>query len=60
MEPKDYIGKPLLEETREQQVERVRKAMEHERSFGKKQETDIVKKRMDSDLFKSENLGKWV
>jgi hypothetical protein len=32
--------------------ENMSKAIEHERSFGQKQDTDIIKKRMDSDLFK--------
>jgi hypothetical protein len=31
---------------------RMEKALEHERGFGQKQDTDIIKKRMDSDLFK--------
>jgi uncharacterized protein YaiI (UPF0178 family) len=39
-------------ETEEQRKKRVEKAMEHERTFGQRQESDIIKKRMDSDLFK--------
>lgn len=56
----EHIGKPLLNETREQQIERVQKAMKHEKSFKRERDTDLIKKRMDSDLFKSRNLGEWT
>jgi len=48
---KDVFSRQILGDF-VQPDEKVNKAMEHERSFGKKQESDIIKKRMDSDLFK--------
>ncbi len=35
-----------------EELKRIKKAKEHEMSFGNKQNPDIIKKRMDSDLFK--------
>lgn len=46
-----YLGVPY-EESPEEREKRMKKAIEHERSFGQKQDTDIIKKRMDSDMFK--------
>jgi hypothetical protein len=49
----EYLGRPFMgEESEEERRRRVQKAQDHERSFGKKQDSDIIKKRMDSDLFK--------
>lgn len=47
----EYLSTPYVESDDERE-KRMRKAMERERSFGQKQDTDIIKKRMDSDLFK--------
>ncbi len=52
----ENYGKPIVpNESAEERQRRIKKAMEHEQSFGKRQDTDIIKKRMDSDLFKGGN-----
>lgn len=52
---KDEIVNYALENARRRE-EAIKKAMEHEKSFNKKEDKDLIEKRMGSDLFKG---GKW-
>jgi hypothetical protein len=50
---REHLGTPFEpSETAEQYDRRMKKALKHEHSFGERRDTDIIKKRMDSDLFK--------
>lgn len=54
----ELLEKPYLESAEERE-RRIKKAVEHERSFGLNKDVDIIKKRMDSDLFKGDDGGRW-